>query len=157
MIKILNGLYLGNRESARDLNLLVERGITEVVNCAEEIPNYHAARLNYLALNLRDPDPTFFRHVERTCVFIDSARQNGRAVLVHCLAGISRSPSVILAYLCYLGSPLEEAARHLGRIVWTDPDTMFLMQIAEHFGHNLDNEVLSRITASLHGRIGSEE
>jgi protein-tyrosine phosphatase len=151
MIEVLEGLYLGNRESARDLARLREAGITHVVNCTDELPNYHDGHLVYLALRLRDPDPGLCKHLARVCDFIDRARKGGR-VLVHCFAAVSRSPSVVLAYLCHQGHSLEEAARHLGRVVWCNPDMLFLRQIAEYQGEDADEKQLARLEYILLGR-----
>ena len=74
MILIVDGLYLGNRESARDLRRLREAGITHVVNCAGELPNYHEGHLDYLAVRMADPDPNFHEHIARVCAYIDAAR-----------------------------------------------------------------------------------
>src|SRR5262245_47765703 len=141
MIRILDGLYLGNREAARDLRRLKEAGITHVVNCADELPNYHDEHFVYLALRLHDPDPELCRHLPRACGFIDQARERGR-VLVHCFAAVSRSPTVVLAYLCHLGDSLEQAARRLGRVAWTDPDLLHLRLLAEHRGERAGDDEL---------------
>jgi protein-tyrosine phosphatase len=152
MMRIVEGLYLGNREDARDLGRMEEAGVTHVVNCADELPNYHEGALTYLWLKLRDPDPAFREHIDRTCAFIDAARKEDKGVLVHCFAGISRSPSTVLAYLCHLGDGVEAAARKLGAIVWTDPDLLFLKQIVEHRGEEATDVRLERLSAILTGR-----
>jgi hypothetical protein len=152
MIEVLDRLYLGNRESARDLKRLRQAGITHVVNCADELPNYHDGQLVYLALRLRDPDPELRRHLAGVCGFIDRARQEG-GVLVHCFAAISRSPTVVLAYLCHLGHSLEQAARLLGAVAWCDPDLLFLRQLAEHHGEIHSEDSLLRLGYLLQGRL----
>jgi dual specificity MAP kinase phosphatase len=152
MIRVIEGLYLGNREDARDLGRMETNGITHVVNCADELPNYHDGSLTYLALQLGDPDPSFRDHIDRTCAFIDEARKEGRGVLVHCFAGISRSPSMVLAYLCHLGDTLEVAARKLGAVAWTDPDLLFIKQLAEHRGEAVTDEEAQRLAFLLTGR-----
>jgi Dual specificity phosphatase, catalytic domain len=66
----------------------------------------------------------FVLYVLRVCcirlllyVFLDEARQSKSSVLVHCLAGISRSVTVTVAYLMYFMSmSLEDAFDHLRRI-----------------------------------------
>ena len=155
MIEILEGLYLGNREAARDLRRLKEMGITHIVNCADELPNYHDGHFVYLALKLRDPDPKLRGHLARVCAFIDQARQQGR-VLVHCFAAISRSPTMVLAYLCHQGNSLEQAARHLGQTAWTDPDVLHLRQLADHHGEQLAEWELERLSFLLQGRPWAE-
>jgi hypothetical protein len=151
MIQILDNLYLGNRESARDLRRLREAGITHIVNCTCELPNYHEGELVYLTMKLLDPDPEYRRHIDTVCAFIDDARAKGK-VLVHCFASISRSPSVVLTYLCHLGEPLESAAARLAKIVWTSPDRLFLRQLAEHLGEEWTEEGLRRLEYMLQGR-----
>lgn len=151
MIEILEGLYLGNREDARDLGRLEAEGVTHIVNCAAEIPNYHEGTLTYLALKLYDPDPTFHTRIATACEFIDDARRDGK-VLVHCFAAISRSPATVLTYLCHLGDSLESAAQKLSAKVWTDPDSLFIRQLAEHLGEKIAGEDLERLSRLLQGR-----
>jgi hypothetical protein len=151
MFQIVDGLYLGNREDARDLIQLEKQGITHVVNCAAELPNYHEDTLIYLALKLHDPDPAFRTRLARVCAFIDEAREKGK-VLVHCFAAISRSPATVLAYLCHLGDSLDSAARRLSGIVWTDPDLLFLRQLADHLKVEMSSRDLERLSNVLQGR-----
>jgi hypothetical protein len=152
MIEIVEGLYLGNREAARDLGRLRQAGITHIVNCTCELPNYHEGQFVYLALGLSDPDPELETHFPAVFSFIDEARRGGGRVLVHCFAAISRSPSVVLAYLCHLGDPLEEAARKLGAVVWCDPDVLHLEQLARHLGLGYAEPELLRLSYVLQGR-----
>src|SRR5262245_59859080 len=151
MIQIVEGLYLGNREAARDLSRLKAAGITHVVNCTEELPNYHEGELAYLGLGMQDPDPAFSRHISAACRFMHDARASGR-VLVHCFAAVSRSPSVVLAYFCHMGHTLDAAARLLASLVWTDPDHLFLRQLAAHVGADLSDEELRAVANVLVGR-----
>ena len=39
------------------------------------------------------------QHFEEVCLFLDEAREQRATVLVHCVAGASRSPTVVMAYL----------------------------------------------------------
>jgi hypothetical protein len=150
MVEIVPGLFLGNRESAFDRERLRAAGITHVVNCAAELPCYFEGEFIYQALGLYDPDPGLIVCLPDACAFIDDARRSGK-VLVHCVASISRSPAVILAYLCHLGDDLEGAARKFGRVVQTAPDRLFLHQIAEHRGHALSDAALKRLERLLIG------
>lgn len=152
MIFILEGLYLGDGQAALNLDRLLEVGITHVVNCALELPNYHEPRFEYLALRLTDPDPRLCQCLPRCWSFLDRARQQQGRVLVHCLAAISRSPTIVLSYLCHLGLPLDEAAKRLGQLVWTDPDELFLTQLAQQFGYRRDREALGHLRQALHGK-----
>ncbi|MFO0917675.1 MAG: dual specificity protein phosphatase [Planctomycetaceae bacterium] len=133
MWRIRRGLFLGDGYDAKDRDLLRSAGITHIINCAAEVPCWHRRDFRYLHLKLRDPDPDFHEHIDRCVKFIRRGRRAG-GVLVHCLAGLSRSPSVILAYLCARGSSLPDALDHVGRAVGETqefilPDATFLSQI----------------------------
>jgi hypothetical protein len=151
MIQIIDGLFLGNRQAACDRVRLLEAGVTHVVNCTQELPCYFEGELHYLHLNLCDPDTGFRSQLPRVFSFIDAGRQQGK-VLVHCFAAISRSPATVLAYLCHLGEPFEQAAGRLGRLVWTDPDRLFLGQLADHLGLDHDEDSLQAVSELLRGR-----
>ena len=102
----------------RQLASAAQAGITHIVNCTDELPNYHEDQFVYLAMKMFDPDPCFTNTFPDVCRFIDDGRRQGK-VLVHCFASISRSPAVVLTYLCHLGDPLRRAAERLAGIVWT--------------------------------------
>jgi hypothetical protein len=152
MRPILERLYLGGREEARDGRQLQQHGITHVVNCAIEVPNYHPHMFTYLRMDIHDPDARFYRHLGTVRTFIDEGRAAG-GVLVHCYAGISRSPATVLAYLTYAERlTLEQAARHLACQAWTAPDTLFLTQLAESLGEPISAARLDRLSQILIGR-----
>lgn len=135
--QILPELYLGDELASRDRELLEEYGITHIVNCAYEVPSPFSRTFTYLNLELSDPDYAFHYCIADFCGFIDLGRREG-AVLVHCRMGLSRSPATILAYLCYLGSSLNEAIEILkGGVGRGDdfilPAELFLEQIRDYF------------------------
>lgn len=139
MWRIARNLYLGDRKDAHDRELLTGLGVTHVINCAREVPSWYPTDFRYLCLRLTDPDPEFHESIETFCKFIHKGRKAG-GVLVHCAAGISRSPSVILAYLVWRGKPLDEAldllAERVGEAAgysFIEPDPSFLEQIEVHF------------------------
>lgn len=139
MWRIARGLYLGDRKDAHDRELLVGLGVTHVVNCAREVPSWYRTDFRYLRLKLTDPDPEFHESIEALCKFIHRGRKAG-GVLVHCAAGLSRSPSVVLAYLVWRGKDLDDALELLARKVgeaegysFIEPDPSFLEQIEVHF------------------------
>lgn len=141
--QIARNLYLGDRKDAHDRDLLTRVGVTHVVNCAAEVPCWYHRDFRYLRLPLTDPDPEFHESIETFCRFIHRGRRAG-GVLVHCAAGLSRSPSVVLAYLVWRGKPLDAALERLRRRVgesdrgFIEPDASFLEQIEIHFEERED-------------------
>jgi atypical dual specificity phosphatase len=91
---------LGNETSANDPSFLAKHRITHVLNCAYvQGQSYEHPGITYLNLPLLDESsqvlsPFFASSVE----FIRNGSSVG-SVLVHCEQGISRSPSMMLAYL----------------------------------------------------------
>ena len=136
MWEVLPDLFLGDRGDARDRDRLRSRGVTHVVNCSRELPCHFEGDFTYLWLWMEDPDPAFCSKVEDFCQFIDAGRRQGK-VLVHCTGAVSRSPAVILAYLCRLEGSLERAAERLSRAVPTGIDESFLRQLARLHGADL--------------------
>jgi hypothetical protein len=134
MRRIARGVYLGDCRDANDRELLRGLGLTHVLNCAREVPCFHRGDFRYLHLRMRDPDPGLLERIPRAVRFIRRARRVG-GVLVHCRAGLSRSPSVVLAWLCSRGRTLDEALELLRRRVeesqggFIEPDPSFLDQL----------------------------
>lgn len=98
--QVIPGLFVGSQDVAADKQLLLSHGVTHVLNAATFIPNFHEPDLVYKRLDLMDlPEATLEPLLEPCCDFIDGALSDGGAVLVHCNAGVSRSVSLVIAYL----------------------------------------------------------
>jgi protein-tyrosine phosphatase len=111
--EVYPGLYLGNAAFASDADLLTGLGITHIVNCAKEVPDYFKGDFNfeYLHLMLDDiPNENITRFFELSRKFIKESLDNRKIVLVHCWAGISRSVTVVIYYLVKtLGISVKDA------------------------------------------------
>ena len=91
-------LYLGNYDFASNENLLSKINVSSILVCGSELKCKFPYKYNYLKLNLHDyEDDSLLPHIEKSVKFIVDNFSNG--VLVHCKAGISRSPSIIIAFL----------------------------------------------------------
>eukprot|EP01095_Lingulamoeba_sp_RSL-Kostka_P005557 TRINITY_DN1691_c0_g1_i2.p1 TRINITY_DN1691_c0_g1~~TRINITY_DN1691_c0_g1_i2.p1 ORF type:complete len:207 (-),score=28.41 TRINITY_DN1691_c0_g1_i2:13-633(-) len=97
--------YLGNVQAINNREMLKEIGITHIVNCCSkvEIPNPYEDDFMYLQLNLCDqPHPFAFKlkpFVERVLEFVNEHKifykESNKKLLVNCLGGKNRSPSII--------------------------------------------------------------
>lgn len=110
--RIIDGLYLGAKVHAEDADVLAACSVTHIVNATDSVPNYFSAERclargdvarEYCRIPVRDVRndgiDIFFA---RACDFIGAALDNkptGRRVLVHCMAGRSRSATIVIAYL----------------------------------------------------------
>jgi hypothetical protein len=151
MWRVMPSLLLGDVQDARDLPALKREGITHIVNCASELPCYFGEDFVYLSLSLRDPDAQLGAQIEKACEFIDEGRKAGK-VLVHCIRAGSRSPAVVLAYLCHAGYPVHLAAERLAAIVSTRPHQAFLRQLADYLGLKLSDAEFEDLSIRLLGR-----
>jgi len=100
MHEIIPGLFLGSVLAAHDLDLLTSNNITHVLQVTDEFKPKHR-HLTYKVVYAQDrPDYDLSQHFEDCIAFIDEVivGKQGR-ILVHCLAGVSRSASVVIAYM----------------------------------------------------------
>ncbi|KAK3049656.1 hypothetical protein LTR09_009078 [Extremus antarcticus] len=77
------------------------------------------------------PGEDLIRHFETTNQFLDTAIEEEGAVLVHCAMGISRSATVICAYLMYKKGITSQQALEMVREgrPFVDPNDGFLEQL----------------------------
>eukprot|EP01064_Diplonema_japonicum_P021341 TRINITY_DN30873_c0_g1_i1.p1 TRINITY_DN30873_c0_g1~~TRINITY_DN30873_c0_g1_i1.p1 ORF type:complete len:225 (+),score=26.88 TRINITY_DN30873_c0_g1_i1:52-726(+) len=102
--KILEGLYLGDAGDALNKVEMKKHKITHVVNATvecgvlEDEEGYKAP--NVLRIPVKDDcDAPLREYFLTACEFIHKSRAQGGNVLVHCRGGISRSSTLIAAYL----------------------------------------------------------
>jgi len=129
LVPLHSSLYVGDRADAKNMEQLRRLGITHVLNCATAAetgtgPGFYAERsrsaspLSYLELGAADSDIAncIAPHLAQASAFIDSALRAGGGVLVHCVAGINRSPAICVAYMVQrLRVPLLEATHRVWR------------------------------------------
>lgn len=115
---IADHVFLGTKYGAADRASLDSASIRAVINVTgggTRVPNHFAGKdIQYLHLELLDElfsDPS--NAVPQACKAIRAFAQQGLNVLVHCSAGLSRSATVVIAWLMSeKGFSLEEAAAH---------------------------------------------
>ena len=134
--QILPHLYLGCRKVAACLPNLKSSGITNILNVTSSIPNkFVAAGLTYKQIAVEDShDVNMIQHLPEAFSFIEKARMEGERVLVHCHAGMSRSVTVILAYLMkFYNHTLDSAYEHVKQIKSDiSPNFSFMGQLLEY-------------------------
>jgi len=102
LFQILPHVFLGTVYSSRENEYLQTLKITHIVNCAREADNLFPSEFRYLNIPVGDrANEKIYTYFREACNFINRAKGIGGTVLVHCLGGISRSPTVILAYLIF--------------------------------------------------------
>ncbi|KAF4021111.1 hypothetical protein G4228_013848 [Cervus hanglu yarkandensis] len=104
MLEVRPGLFLGGAAAVAEPDHLREAGVTAVLTVDSEEPDFQTGAgvegLRSLFVRALDkPETDLLSHLDRCVAFIVQARAEGRAVLVHCHAGVSRSVTVITAFM----------------------------------------------------------
>jgi len=102
--EILPGLYLGCAKDAASEEVLFKYGITHILNVTPNLPNVFESDSRYCYKQIPIIDhwsQNLSQFFPEAIQFIDEARSQGNGVLVHCLAGISRSVTLTVAYLMH--------------------------------------------------------
>ena len=99
-IEIIPHLFLGSIGSASNLKELQNCKITHIVCCAKGIKNFFPDNFKYLNSDLLDSETADIKkYFEESNKFIDDAIKNNGNVLVYCHAGVSRSSTILIAYI----------------------------------------------------------
>jgi len=97
---ILPELYLSSVDVAAELTQIETLGITHVLNVASNKIEYFADKLIYKHVRIMDlPQTHLTKYFPECFQFINDAISSGGRVLVHCMAGVSRSAAVVIGYL----------------------------------------------------------
>uniref|UniRef100_A0A0N7ZBB6 protein-tyrosine-phosphatase n=2 Tax=Scylla olivacea TaxID=85551 RepID=A0A0N7ZBB6_SCYOL len=133
--EVLPFLYIGNARDAQDLRVLQALGITRVLNVTSHVPGYHQdSGICYKTLPAMDSGHQNLRqYFDEAIHFIDEARQSGARVLVHCQAGVSRSPTIVIAYLMkHTRMTMVDSYKYVkARRIIISPNLNFMGQLVE--------------------------
>ncbi|KRZ60079.1 Dual specificity protein phosphatase 16 [Trichinella nativa] len=142
--KILPFLYLGSQKDAMDEQLLKKYGINYVLNISVASPKPEFLQEeNFLRIPVNDSyNDKLLPYFDQTFRFVDKVRETNANVLVHCLAGISRSPTLAIACVMrYLHMTSEEAYKYVkDKRPSISPNFNFLGQLLE-FERRLKNNI----------------
>ena len=93
------GLFLGNQHGALEIDLLKKYGITAVITIAKEIIPKYGTTITHMKIEVEDqPLVYIYPYFNQTYDFIKKELAQGN-VFIHCKMGISRSASLVLAYI----------------------------------------------------------
>ncbi|XP_035895873.1 uncharacterized protein DDB_G0271670 [Anopheles stephensi] len=142
MNKVMPGLYIGNYRDSKDYQQLDRYGITHIVSIHDSPRRFHPDK-HYLCVIAADkPDQNLSQYFSVCNDFIHSARLKQGNVLIHCLAGMSRSVTVAVAYImCVTPLSWKEALKvvRAGRSI-ANPNLGFQNQLQDFETNKLIEE-----------------
>ncbi|XP_023328603.1 dual specificity protein phosphatase 3 isoform X2 [Eurytemora carolleeae] len=136
------GVYLGDAPTALCTRILKEMGVTAVVNCGQgELTEwnyvntgpayYKMVNMDFLGLPAVDlPSYDISQHFNVAADFIQKIVGSEGKVLVHCVQGISRSATIVLAYMMMKKNlTIKESIDQVKSIRSIAPNEGFMMQL----------------------------
>ncbi|XP_015791306.1 tyrosine-protein phosphatase vhp-1 [Tetranychus urticae] len=148
---VLPYLYLGGGSDASDPEKLKSLNIYYVLNVTTDLPgDGESDSIRYKRIPAIDAfEQNLVQYFEESFQFIEEARKAGRAVLIHCHAGISRSPTIVIAYLMYSQKmSLDKALLFVqSKRSKINPNFSFLGQLYEY--GNLIDKLKTTLPTSL--------
>ena len=101
--QILPGLWLGNMKASQDEVLLRNAKIEAVFNCSKDLPFHPSIKRRYRVPVDDNLQQAEIRNMElwsyEIAVKMNNEYKEGRPILVHCAAGMQRSPAAIAFFL----------------------------------------------------------
>ncbi|GAA6028360.1 hypothetical protein JCM8097_006993 [Rhodosporidiobolus ruineniae] len=131
MHEVVPRLWLGSYAPSQDAALLKDNGIAFVVSAMrQEYAAHPGVELHRVAVDDTDK-ANILEHFVPTANFIHDALERNQGVLVHCQAGVSRSTTLVAAYLMLKqGLNVEQALDKIRAArSQVEPSEFFMMQL----------------------------
>ncbi|XP_013383484.1 dual specificity protein phosphatase 16 isoform X2 [Lingula anatina] len=134
--RILPFLYLGSQNDALSQETMQKNGINYVLNVSLNCPKPPFIQEgHFIRIPVNDNySAKLLPHFHKAFQYLDKVREANGCVLVHCLAGISRSPTLAIAYIMqHYSMTSEEAYRYVkDKRPTISPNFNFLGQLLEY-------------------------
>ncbi|XP_017260508.1 dual specificity protein phosphatase 22-B [Kryptolebias marmoratus] len=153
--KVLPNLYLGNFKDARDPELLAQNNITHILSIHDTAAPI-LEDMTYLCISAADHSKqNLIQYFRQSFVFIHESRLKGEGCLVHCVAGASRSVTLVVAYIMTVTGRgwVESLAAVRSARPCAGPNLGFLRQLEEFENFELAQEAEMKAQTSCIGKI----
>ncbi|XP_064652921.1 dual specificity protein phosphatase 3-like isoform X2 [Lineus longissimus] len=136
------GVFISNWRIAKDRETLKKLGITHVLNAAQgpepffvktDADYYEPFGITFKGFAGEDAEKyNISQHFDEAAEYIQGALDAGGKVLVHCIMGISRAPTLVIAYLMKrCGMTAQEAMKTVREKRDICPNEGFLQQLCD--------------------------
>ncbi|CAF3555278.1 unnamed protein product [Rotaria sordida] len=144
MSLVLPHLYLGSLKDRTNSALMMKNKVKRIL-CIIDVPNIIVDKeehkpthiLNIPAADVQEQD--LAQYFEKCIEFIHQARIEHENILVHCQAGVSRSATIVLAYIMTIGDYDVEKALQIvkGARGYIHPNPGFLTQLKKYYTNDV--------------------
>lgn len=131
-------LYLGGMYARQNPIVLEHLGITHILNMAAEqhLDTVLLSNRNISVKHILADDYEYYnirQHFEESFEFIEDALAKNGRILIHCALGISRSPTIVIAYIMYrYGMTYQNAYQYVLNLRPNiNPNNSFKMQLQD--------------------------
>ncbi|CAH2305897.1 dual specificity phosphatase 19 [Pelobates cultripes] len=95
-------LLLGSQDVAQDLDVMKKYKVTHILNVAYGVENVFPEEFTYKKISMLDLPETDLESYFPECFdFLEQAKKQGGVVFVHCNAGVSRAPAIVIGFLMH--------------------------------------------------------
>ena len=121
MDEIIPGVFVGGIQASTDYDLLHDNAISYILNVSnfpldtEVMNKYESLNIQFAQVKMEDsPYFDLRKNILAAVSTVRSAVNDNGRILVHCMAGISRSATVVAAYMIeYLGHSANSALQEM--------------------------------------------
>jgi len=134
--EVYNNIYVGNISTAYNKEKLEELGIKNVVTAISGMHEIYPKNFKYKLVDILDINKQNLMPVfDDTSDFIEKCIEKGEKVYVHCMCGVSRSVSIVCAYLARKHDikPLNALEMIRGVRKIAKPNPSFLQQLENYY------------------------
>ena len=127
-------------------------GITHIVNATKEIGDVSMPEIHTIRVLVNDvPSASLSGYFDKVADKVDKVRKAGGRTLIHCVAGVSRSASLVIAYLMkYHRMSLLDAYTHVkSRRAVIRPNVGFFKQLIAYEKKLFGKNTVKMISSSM--------